>query len=166
MNGTEADANIALEPGVKLSRALRGAFYGSFATLLITGVGWYALTDGRLPFNINPDFDTRRMTANLLAIHGAAAMLALITVGALLPRHMARAWKARVNRFTGIVMIAGQAVLLATGYMLYYVGDDRAREAAELVHLVVGICFPALVIWHVVAGRRAARLGPSDADSC
>ena len=39
-------------------------------------------------------------------LHGGTAMLILMLLGALVPVHIERAWRARKNRATGIVMVA------------------------------------------------------------
>ena len=36
-------------------------------------------------------------TANLLMVHGGAAMVTLLLLGALFPSHVARAWRSRLN---------------------------------------------------------------------
>jgi hypothetical protein len=43
---------------------------------------------------------------------------------------------------------------VATGYGLYYFGDDRWRSVANWVHLILGFAAPALLGLHIWFGRR------------
>jgi hypothetical protein len=89
----------------------------------------------------------------LLRAHGAAAMAGLILFGSLLPVHMRPAWNAGRKRVDGAVMAASQALLIVTGYGLYYFAGDGARAAAAGIHEVLGLLTPAALLWHVLRGR-------------
>lgn len=137
---------------LKLSPALRRWFYAAFAALFLTGVAWLILD--RLSAG-DPDAPQNPLQPWLLKLHGAAAMVALAILGALLPTHVKPGWKRRLNRPAGIGLTALCALLAATGYALYYAGDDALRRVATLAHDIVGLGFPVVLVWHVVAGRRA-----------
>ena len=44
-------------------------------------------------------------------------------------------------------------VLTATGYLLYYAGNQQLRESASAIHWILGLGSPAIFLWHR-AGRR------------
>jgi hypothetical protein len=67
----------------------------------------------------------------LLMAHGGAAMLTLMLLGALFPLHIFRAWRAKKNRLTGIIMIACNAMLIATAFGLYYLASETLRPWAR-----------------------------------
>lgn len=91
-----------------------------------------------------------------LRAHGAAAMLALVLVGSLLPIHVRRAWHQRRNLLAGALL--GGVVLLLTlsGYALYYFGGEEARSALSLLHWGIGLGAPVLLLWHVRSGHAAS----------
>jgi hypothetical protein len=125
--------------------------YAIFATLALTGVVW--LCADRLK---DPEGELWQTVAtDMLMLHGMAAMIALILLGAMIPLHIQRSWRAGKNRVSGAVMIGVNAVLVATAWGLYYAGSDRLRTFAADVHIAVGLALPVLVIAHVVLGRRS-----------
>jgi small-conductance mechanosensitive channel len=136
---------------VRLSPGFRAALYGAFSVLFLTGASWLLadrLKDG-------PDGDAwQSVAADLLMVHGGAAMAALMLLGALAPLHVARAWRAKRNRLTGPAMVAFNAVLIATAFGLYYLGSDLLRPWISDIHIAAGLALPALTAAHVLIGRR------------
>ncbi|MBV8472441.1 MAG: hypothetical protein JO255_18130 [Alphaproteobacteria bacterium] len=139
--------------GITLSRRHQMTLYGSFGALYVTGIAWYILHDDQAaPFFASDGGNS--IAPILLQIHGAAAMAALLVLGSLVPKHITWAWTGRMNRSSGGLMIATQALLVMTGYALYYAGDERLRADASQLHFAIGACFPALLAWHILEGRR------------
>jgi hypothetical protein len=135
---------LRLEPGVRFWT------YAVFATLAATGAVW--LIADLLK---DPEGEIWQMiAADMLMLHGMTAMIALILIGAMIPLHIQRAWRSGKNRTSGVVMIGTNAVLVATAWGLYYAGSDLLRTFVADVHIAVGLALPALVIAHVVLGRR------------
>jgi hypothetical protein len=93
----------------------------------------------------------------MLVVHGGMAMLALIMLGALIPIHIQRAWRGRLNRLTGIAMVTVNAVLVLTAFGLYYAGSDTLRGWVSDIHIAVGLAFPAVIFVHIVIGRARKR---------
>lgn len=87
----------------------------------------------------------------LIKVHGAAAMASLIVLGSLLARHVAAGWQARTNRASGIPLLVGMLWLIASGYLLYYAGDEALRAYAAQSHFWIGL---ALGIVFTVHQRR------------
>jgi hypothetical protein len=136
---------LRLEPGFRFWT------YAIFATLVLTGAVW-VLAD----LFKDPEGEIwQMMAADMLMLHGMTAMVALILIGAMIPLHVQRSWRAGKNRVSGAVMIGVNAVLVATAWGLYYAGSDGLRTFVADVHICVGLALPALVIAHVVLGRRA-----------
>lgn len=142
---------------LRLSFRQRLWLHGSFAVLLLTGVAWWVLNSW---FSVETDFGPQPNPWQpwLLRIHGAAAMVALVVLGSLLPNHVRAAWRAHRNRFTGAGIIAFCAALTLTGYGLYYAGNDALRAATSLAHLALGLAFPLALIWHIRRGRALRKL--------
>src|ERR1700692_878537 len=107
-----------------LDRRFRWALYAAFMLLFATGAAW--LIADQLKDSPSSEF-WQAMAANLLMIHGGAAMAVLLLLGALFPTHIARAWRGRLNRVTGIFMVTFNTVLIVTAFGLYYLGSDVVR---------------------------------------
>lgn len=133
-----------------LSSFVRRAFYVAFATLFISGGVWL-LTD-------EPDSQAsawlNELPATLLKVHGGAAMLCLLLLGAFAVQHIPASWRGRNNRLTGTVMIAINGVLIVTAYGLYYSGSDLVRGWVSNVHIAAGLAVPVVIAHHIWSGRR------------
>lgn len=91
----------------------------------------------------------------------------LVALGSLLPGHVARAWQMRRNHRSGLFMLVLAALLVATGYGLYYAGDEQTRPWISCVHWLLGVAAAGVAPLHVYLGRRSAmaergrdRVGP------
>jgi hypothetical protein len=136
---------LRLEPGFRFWT------YTICATLVLTGAIW--LIADLLK---DPEGEMWQMiAADMLMLHGMTAMVALILIGAMIPLHIQRSWRAGKNRVSGAVMIGVNGILVATAWGLYYAGSDLLRNFVADVHIAVGLALPALAISHVVLGRWA-----------
>lgn len=94
-----------------------------------------------------------------LTVHGGAAMVFLVLLGTVLPTHVVRAWRSGRNRAIGIVLLVVIALLIMTGYGLYYFSGERLRLVTQWTHLGLGIVEPVLFIVHLMHGRRTRPTG-------
>ena len=137
---------------LRLNPPFLGAIYALFATLLATGAAWLvadALKDG------DGGEIWQAIAANLLMIHGGAAMAALVLLGALYPLHMRLGWRANRNRVSGSVMVTINGLLIVTAFGLYYAGSDVLRAWTGYVHIAAGLALPMLFGMHLLLGRRS-----------
>jgi hypothetical protein len=81
-------------------------------------------------------------------------MASLILLGFMMPIHMQKGWEQDRNRVTAIVMLVICGALIASGYGLYYCGDDDWRAWISGIHIAAGCAFPAVLAWHIFTGRR------------
>jgi hypothetical protein len=137
---------------LRLDPGLRSWNYAAFAALFATGAIW--LVADQLKASENEEL-WQAIAANMLMIHGITAMVALMLLGAMIPMHIQRSWRAGKNRVSGTVMVGANAVLVATASGLYYAGSDLLRTFVADVHIAFGLALPALVAAHIVLGRRA-----------
>jgi cation transport ATPase len=128
--------------------------YSAFAVLLATGAAW--LLADQFKDSANGEL-WQAAGANLLMVHGGAAMTTLLLLGALFPLHMQRAWRARKNRISGLTMITFNAILIVTAFGLYYLGSEMLRPWIGDVHIAVGLALPLLLFVHVILGRRGSK---------
>jgi hypothetical protein len=135
---------------LRLEPAFRFWTYAIFATLVLTGAIW--LVADLLK---DPEGEMWQViAADMLMLHGMAAMVALVLIGAMMPLHIHRSWRAGKNRVSGALMIGVNGILVATAWGLYYAGSDLLRNFVADVHIAVGLALPALAIAHMALGRR------------
>jgi cation transport ATPase len=137
---------------LRLNPYFRWTVYGAFTVLVATGIVW--MIADQFKDGANGDL-WQAVGANLLMLHGGAAMATLLFLGALFPLHMQRGWRARKNRITGVSMATFNAILVATAFGLYYLGSETLRPWISDAHIAVGVVLPALFVVHVLSGRRA-----------
>ena len=116
--------------------------YAVSALLFVTGVVHYILT-----------VEEAQVRALMMKVHGGAAMVVLVLVGSLLCSHVPLGWTTKRNRFSGVAILALSAALLTSGYLLYYAGDETLREFASSLHLLAGLVFGAITVWHATRRR-------------
>ncbi len=135
---------------MRLSFGFRYALYIAFSVLFISGGVWL-LADG---LKDSPDGELwQAVSANLLMVHGGAAMVTLMLLGALVPVHVLRAWRAQQNRATGSIMGVLNAILILTAFGLYYFAGERLRPWTSNIHMVAGFLLPFLLFIHILRGR-------------
>ena len=136
---------------MRLDPNLRFWNYVAFVALLVTGVIWLVADQ----FKGSESGETwQAIAANVLMLHGMIAMAALVLLGAMIPLHIQRSWRAGKNRITGAVMVTTNAVLVVTASGLYYAGSDVLRTFMADLHIVAGLAVPGLIATHVIVGRR------------
>ena len=94
-----------MSSALQLDRRLRWSLYAAFALLFATGAAW--LLADQLKDSADGEF-WQATIANVLMVHGGVAMLTLLLLGALFPIHIARAWRGRLNRVSGSIMVTLQ----------------------------------------------------------
>ena len=83
-----------------------------------------------------------------LKSHGAAAFAALWIFGLLWGVHALNGWNARRRRWSGGLLFGAVAVLIGSGFLLYYAGDEGMREVVSVLHWVLGLAAPLAFMWH------------------
>lgn len=136
---------------MRLEPSFRWTVYAVVATLFVTGAAWLvadALKD-------TPSGEAwQAVAADLLMIHGGAAMVMLMIFGALFPLHVRRGWRARKNRLSGGTMVTVNGLLIVTAFGLYYSGSELIRPWISDAHIAAGFVLGALMFIHVLIGRR------------
>jgi hypothetical protein len=139
---------------LRVDHRFRFALYAAFSVLFVTGAGW--LLADRMKDAAGTGEAWQMTAAYLLMLHGGAAMITLMLLGALVPLHIRLAWRSRRNRVTGPAMVTSNAVLVATSFGLYYAGSEVLRPWMSNIHIGFGLCLPALLVVHVLLGRRGS----------
>jgi len=90
-----------------------------------------------------------------LRVHGAFAFLALWTGGLLWGVHVVRAWKRGHHRWSGGALFIVLSILIVTGYLLYYVGNEGARNIISWIHWILGLAIPVAYLIHRIAKQNS-----------
>ena len=143
-------------PAMRLGKWHQAYLYVSGTLLVISGALWLLFhyfvrmpgQFGDMPHPLEPVW---------LTLHGLCAAVFLIGFGSVMPGHVRRAWVARRNRWSGTFFFALLALLIASGYGLYYIGDDVARAFVSAAHWVVGLAIPVMMGWHIWLGRASRK---------
>ena len=132
--------------------SLRPWLWGSLGGLFVTGVLWLILHYGA---HLDDDSNSVTQSAGswLLRLHGLAAFVALMVLGAVYADHVSPAWHARRNRGSGLLLAGSLALLILSGYGLYYFSGESLRSWTGNVHNFLGVVLPLLVAGHVLRGR-------------
>ncbi len=138
---------------MRLDPGFRRSLVAAVVVLTITGATWL-LADWEKDASAVEVWQS--VAADLLMLHGGAAMVTLMLLGALFPVHIRRAWRAKRNRLAGPAMVGINAALITTAFGLYYAGADTLRAWISDVHIAAGFALPGALILHVWLGRRAA----------
>lgn len=83
-----------------------------------------------------------------LKLHGAFAFAAVWIFGLLWGVHITKAWPHKQRRWSGGILTVVFVLLVLSGYLLYYVGDDRIRPVISLLHWGIGLACPTFFAWH------------------
>ncbi len=95
--------------------------------------------------------------ASVLATHGAFAFLMLLGLGALWLNHVPIGWRSHRSRRIGVTLVVITALMVISGWTLYYAADEQLRPLLGNLHFAVGVMLPLWLVWHVVRGRRERR---------
>jgi hypothetical protein len=139
---------------LRLKPSFRFAIYAAFGVLFLTGAGWLVADWQK---DISTDEIWQQSVAYLLMVHGGAAMVTLLLLGALIPVHVMRAWRSRKNRVSGSAMVTFNAVLIMTAFGLYYLGSETVRPWMSWIHIAAGFSLSLLFPLHIFWGRRELR---------
>jgi hypothetical protein len=138
-------------PSIYLSKRTKTWINGVGLGVWLTGVGWMAIH-----YVFEPR-DAANFSGNSepqwLKWHGAFAVLAIGTGGLLWGLHIVKAWQQHRHRWSGGSLAGALLLLIASGYLLYYVADERARSAISWVHQWVGVALLLAYLIHRLAKK-------------
>jgi hypothetical protein len=93
----------------------------------------------------------------LLTAHGIMAIASMYLIGWISSHHVVRWWVIKRRRWSGGLLAGATAVLILSGFALFFVSDDRWQRYAAGVHDVLGVSFTVLAIQHWFNFKRTAR---------
>ena len=151
VKGSEAGPGASLSPrnGARapMSPALRAAILTLGALLWLSGAAWLVLHFAfaqQSPFGPLPN----PWEALLMRVHGVLAVGGVFLLGWIVGGHTIERWGSARNRLSGLALVGSVALLVASGYALYYT-TGALHEAASRTHewLGAGSLLAALAHW-------------------
>ena len=148
-------ARLSARNGVRvMSRPLRLSVYALCALLWGSGVAWLVLHFGfaqQGPFGMLPN----PWEPALMRVHGLLAVGAVFLLGWIGGGHILARWSSARNRRSGLVLAGSGALLIASGYALYY-STGILHDIASAAHEWLGVAAAsvALVHWWRVRATR------------
>jgi hypothetical protein len=138
---------VNMQEPVRIKRGRRWMTYAVGMGLWGTGAVWlvfhyFLQTKSEFGTEENP------LTHWWLAAHGLFAFGMLWVFGLLWGQHIVGGWKSGRHRITGSLLFAVLAVLIATGYLLYYAAGDETRATVSLIHWGLGLAALVPFILH------------------
>ncbi|PHR60661.1 MAG: hypothetical protein COA43_05820 [Robiginitomaculum sp.] len=142
---------------LKIPLNYRMVFFVTLAVSWFTGLGFFLLDTF---FQIEGEYGMQKhaLQSPALTLHGAAAFLMMIWFGGLVAAHVPMGWRTQRLRFWGISLLSLIGLQIVTAYGLYYLSHEISREVIQWVHLIVGGILPFVLVGHIVAGIKDARL--------
>jgi hypothetical protein len=151
-----------LQEKVRLEPNHRRLFYAVFGIVWASGFLWLLAEWFK-----DPELGSVRtllQTASM-KLHGAAMLVYLAMLGSL-TTHIRRGTALKANRFSGFSVIAINGILVFTGWILYYLTDEKTRQWSSFIHWTVGVSSFVLLVAHIWIGRNwAARVTDSNKNS-
>jgi hypothetical protein len=140
----------------RMPRAQRAAVYLSVGVLWISGCGWLYLdqfAEQRGPFGNIP----HPLEPPLLLMHGVASVASLYLFGWIGARHALRWWAGGLRRTSGGLLACILALLILSGFALFFLSSDAWQRYAAAAHDLLGIALTVFAIQHWFFGKRVAR---------
>ncbi|GAB6196008.1 hypothetical protein [Lysobacter xanthus] len=138
---------------LRLPRWVRGWVYVGGGACAASGAGWLLLhTFVQKAGEFGPEPHPLEHPA--LVAHGVTGLMMLWVLGLVWLPHVRRGWAHRIQRIVGGTMAAVMLWLALTAAGLYYLGDERLRDAISMGHWSVGLFGMLWLPIHIWAGRR------------
>ena len=140
------------QAGLRLSPRRRQSLYAVFGAAWVTGILWlvfHYFLMRQSEFGSEP----HPLEAWWLRLHGACAFAALWIGGMLWAVHIRPALGRPGKRSSGLLLLGMLAILMATGYLLYYAADDGLRDGVRWAHWLTGVLLAVVLGIHVIRAR-------------
>lgn len=134
---------------MKLTFTQRFLLHLAIFTLLFSGVIWLIFN-----FFVDYDSDLRFLSSWSLILHGAASYVFLVVFGMLLSTHISFNWRVKKNRrLSGIILTLLFVILILSGYLLYYSGNEAFRTLTSYLHWTIGILSSTIFTAHFLLSK-------------
>jgi hypothetical protein len=136
----------------------RAAIFAVFGALWFSGCLWLCLHQffarggqfGATPHPWEP---------SVLLLHGVIAILSMYLLGWITARHILHFWSRRLRQLSGGVLAAFLALLVLSGFALFFLSDDQWQYVAASIHDALGVGVTVFGVQHWFFAR------PSDTET-
>lgn len=126
--------------------------------LWLSGSGWLLLHYfGQKAGEYGPEMNPAEPW--MMTAHGLFLIPVLLGIGGIFVAHIPKGWSHVRQRVAGVALCTVLAILVASGYLLYYAGDEALRDWSGLIHWVIGLGLPVIFLWHYINGLYDRRRG-------
>jgi hypothetical protein len=152
-------------PHLRTAKLMRWHFWlviGAGSALWISGAVWLLLHYfGQRAGEYGPELNPAEPW--MMILHGLVLIPALLGCGGLMIAHIPKGWNFTAQRVAGLAMTLVLAVLILSGYLLYYAGDEILRNWTSIIHWSIGLALPLVFGWHYINGRKLRQTKPQRA---
>lgn len=140
----------------KISKKYRYFFYLTLMMSVISGSGFWLLRRfGMVEGDFGPE--SHALQYPLLQLHGFAAFIMLMCLGAIFASHVPKTWYTGRAKRTGITLSTAVMTSMLSAYALYYLVSQDWHELLGNIHAVVGLGLPLMLFVHVTYARKSRR---------
>lgn len=127
-----------VRPG-KMGPIVRICIWTALLTCAISGLLEYWQADWALSF--------KPLGRWPLVLHGISGTGLAIGFGLLMQSHIRAAWRMKKHRVSGGLMVSLLTLLIVSGLLLYY-GGETIHDINRQLHIVLGVAFTGMILWH------------------
>lgn len=141
---------------LSISQGYRYFFYIVLGCSLFTGTGFWLI---RRFGTVNGDFgpESHFLQYPLLQVHGLAAFLMMMSLGAVFASHIPKTWSSKRSRKSGITLLSWVTLSVLTAYVLYYLVSEDWHEWLGNGHAILGLSLPLFLIIHIKLARSSSK---------
>jgi hypothetical protein len=138
---------------LRMSATLRLTIFAAFGVLWASGCVWLILHlffEGQTQFGPTPN----PWEPSVIRLHGWIAVAAVFLLGWITAKHISERWPQLRKRVSGLSLAGVLALLVISGYGLYYT-TDRLHDMAATAHEILGTAVILIALTHWA--RRSSR---------
>jgi MFS family permease len=142
--------------GRKISKKYRYTFYIVLCISVLSGSAFWLLRRFAV---VEGDFgpESHFLQYPFLQLHGFAAFLMLMALGAIFCGHLAQTWSIGRAKKTGITMMSAVIFSILSAYILYYLVSENWHHLLGNAHALMGLALPVLLVFHIRVARKSRR---------
>jgi hypothetical protein len=140
-------------PHGRMRSRQRAAIYATLGGLWLSGCLWLVLDQFfARPGQFGPMLHPWQPA--VLLIHGIVAIAGMYLLGWVSARHVLKWWPVRLRRASGTALAALLALLVVSGFALFFLSDDRWLRSVALCHDALGLIVTVFGIQHWFTAKR------------
>ena len=141
----------------KIAKKYRYIFYCTLALSTFSGsMFWLLRKFAMVEGDFGPESHAWQYPA--LQLHGFAAFMMLMALGAIFTAHIPKTWYKERAKKSGSTLLSLVVFSLLSAYSLYYLVSEDWHVYLGNSHAIVGLCLPALLIFHIKIARSAGKI--------